>query len=166
MDEGGRRPDRLRRRTSFWRRNYRGSDFGGCGDSLVTVRLIVFLVARGLRILPDFAGIFRPRTYILLVFKGRFRVPKPKVGSSTLPRASISSSQSALVNGTGWLGIEPAVVTLLPDNVFRSLLYKGGLATGWLVSRVLEPQADHPISQRIFFDWLNRICLGVLPPPA
>src|ERR1700679_1473520 len=61
-------------------------------------------------------------------------------------------SQSALVNGRGWLGIGPAVVTLLPDNVFRSLLYKGGLATGWLISRVLEPQAGHPISSRTFFD--------------
>jgi hypothetical protein len=37
------------------------------GDSFVTARLVVLLVARGLRILPYFAGIFRAMLCILLV---------------------------------------------------------------------------------------------------
>ena len=46
------------------------------------------LVARGLRILQDFAGICRGKWLICCVFSGRGRFPKPLVGGSTPPGAS------------------------------------------------------------------------------
>src|SRR5207249_7252520 len=51
--------------------------------------------ARGLRILPVFAGFCRGYVFILCLFSGSRRFPKPLVGCSTHPGATTLSSFSS-----------------------------------------------------------------------